>query len=169
MLGGASENDIHQSADPSVLDQYLGVAGNPRRTSGHSGAGHSDDEIDEELEDDQLNPDFIDPNLAPLQEVMHQAVPVPAEANPLHHFEDPKGTFLAMLAELQRHDLQAIPLGYHIHEQELPDGYPEAEVISVGFRKTRALEVELPSEVWKPRAVCWILALLLLKSVHGTM
>jgi hypothetical protein len=91
--------------------------------------------------------------------LQHEASVPSAAHSPFTNVQD-KLDFFDALKEIQT--LELIPEGYGVLPEELENGYPVIEILKVGFRGQKELQLELPLEVWFPRAVCWVQALDLL-------
>ncbi|KZV99133.1 hypothetical protein EXIGLDRAFT_804699 [Exidia glandulosa HHB12029] len=77
---------------------------------------------------------------------------VPATASPIEN-DTELAEFMRCFQEVR--DTAFIPHGFGLHEDEFDGDYPAQESIPYGKRGTRELMVDLPQEVWYPRAVLW--------------
>ncbi|EIM82167.1 uncharacterized protein STEHIDRAFT_114791 [Stereum hirsutum FP-91666 SS1] len=154
--------------NPTVLNEYYGVEGLPRRRPhGETGAGHPDDEADDtdnetDVQDDLLG--SIDDTLADdLEEhIRHDAIPVPPSSCPFSPTS--YAIFLAALDEI--HAREVIPEGYGIMPEEWAERYyPLSETITFGVGGKKKLKVILPEEIWWPRALAWVQGLDLMQTM----
>ena len=89
--------------------------------------------------------------------VRHEAVTCEPAPSPFPS-EEAEATFLKRLQQLLEDD--AIPEGYGLLPAELGnEGYPRVQVLNIGRRGGHQEELELPIEMWYPRAVNWARAL----------
>lgn len=146
---------------PDVLNKYYGVAGQPRtQIPGQSGAGHPDDEEDEDLQNDEdMDVDELENQIAMdhAHNFNHEAVKAPKHTKPFTSSLAEQ----AFTQELQgREDDGILPEGYGIHPDEWEEnGYPSYEIIRTGRRARKELRVALPDDMWRPRAETWVRAL----------
>jgi hypothetical protein len=83
--------------------------------------------------------------------IHHEAVPVPSGSSPFD--QQQLSLFKRGLKILT--DSGNLPPGFGVTPDELgADGFDEQEEINIGLRK-RGYLIELPSQVWKPRADLW--------------
>lgn len=160
--------DSHENTDPELLNRFYGVAGHSQRAPGQTGAGHSDNESDDggseggEFEDNHQQNFEIDPDADAedvVRDIERSAVRVPLKNSPFQSEEDD-----VHFAGMLRENSDVLSLGFNVFDVEHEDHcYPETEEIAVGFRKRRRLEVTLSNEIWRPRAIEWVRALLFLE------
>jgi hypothetical protein len=128
------------------------------RFAGRTGAGDSDDEVESEIDMTSVEERIA---LEQGSDIRHDAIEVPLGESLFD--EETERLFLNALTEIQRRN--PTPSGYGVAQEEWPeDGYPSNETIKVG-RGKKSVMVELPVEVWWPRAVRWAQALDLLNRV----
>lgn len=155
--------DEYSGINPDVLQEYYGVEGRTiQRLPGQSGAGHPDDENEEE----EGNGEAMDIDIEDLPDRIaqdlehnfnHEAVKTPKHRNP----------FKSDLAEeaftdeiLKMTTNEEVPRGYGMRRDEWEEGdYPTYEVIRTGRRGRKELCVDLPDDIWRPRAMLWVRAL----------
>lgn len=139
----------HPEVPPDVLDNFYGVEGPERQRAAHqTGAGHPPDEedLDEQL-DDMIGQEEN-------TNVRHDAIDVPESNSPFT--PDVELLFLEALRELQQSG--TLPGNYKVTEEEWQEeDYPETEILGVGRRKK--LAIQLPLDIWLPRARMWAQAL----------
>lgn len=87
---------------------------------------------------------------------LHRAIRVPEHTNPFA-----ATTTLTAFTEalIQVQQLYHMPIGMGIRQEEWDGGYPEIATIRSGRRGRKELRVELPHDIWYPRAVQWCQAL----------
>jgi hypothetical protein len=167
-------DDPYAGIDPEVLMQSYGVDVEPgplnHHVSEHNG-GEDDDEdlpdldFDDQDHDDVPNSDellqafglFNTPNTVINEtqaHIQHPPVKVPRHSSPFVGRPEQEQAFLLML---NHPDLQQeyIPLGLNVYSDEWDgEGYPTHQEIKIGARR-RAYPIELPVELWLPRARRW--------------
>jgi hypothetical protein len=127
--------DIH----PNTLNQYYGVHGRPWQVrDGQTGAGHSDDELDDDLIEDLDSTENLAGCIADHQKsnIQHEAIDPPPHSSP---FQDgTQDLFFRVLAEVVEQDI--IPTGYGLLPCECEDNiYPLFEDIQIGRRGKKEL------------------------------
>ncbi|KAJ7489636.1 hypothetical protein B0H11DRAFT_1720157 [Mycena galericulata] len=149
-------DDLH----PDTINRYYGVEGAPRsRRPGQTGAGHPEDEEDENEdqwidEPEEYLTQAVTEDLA--HNIRHPAIKVARHKNPFRSALI-EHNFVAALAEIVRQGL--VPRGYGVLQDEWEDGtYPSMEAINPGTRG-KEIVVVLPRDVWLPRAVYFSQAL----------
>ncbi|KAH9841336.1 uncharacterized protein C8Q71DRAFT_701022, partial [Rhodofomes roseus] len=164
--------DEYADTDPDILSEHFGVQGPPTlRRRGQTGAGHSEDTDDEDapMEDDSDgNSDTGDDGLVAKiiadqqTNIRHAAIKVARHKNPFATEEGEEG-FWATLDQLV--DVDYLPQGMNICEDEWDEeGYPTHELLIVGKGK-EPLRVELPQQLWLPRAQAWCRAISVLTRI----
>lgn len=135
--------------------------GRPRPTQeGQTGAGHSDNESDDSDSDSEAHsPVDLAERIADHQRlnVRHDAVDPPLHRCP---FQDgaQENQFRQILAEVIDRDI--IPTGYGLLQTEWEDDeYPLFEVIKIGRRSKKGIQVDLSDAAWWQRAKLWVQAL----------
>ncbi len=148
---------------PSVLVQYLGTYGHAAvHAANQTGAGHPEDEavVEEEADDgewededallEQLENTVVDHVTS---NIRHPPVKVARARSPFHAPAD-EVQFREVLRAAQEEEY--IPDGYGITPQEWETGeYPDREVLRIGARGV-SLTVDLPMDIWYPRALMWV-------------
>lgn len=141
--------DDFDGVHPEILSRYYGADRSERTLPpGQTGAGHSDDEDEEEVtgELDQLL--SADQN----RHIRHEAIPVPPGDHPFHSMATLEA-FLTALSTVRA--AKVVPANYGLLEAEWPAcTYGDAEFIRLG-RGRRRISVQLPFLIWWPRAVEW--------------
>lgn len=179
---GVYTEDPEQELDDAAveaIERHLGCEGQTiQRPGWQTGAGWTgeeaesdgsdngmdvDDEHDKDYED--IDDDDMEARIASTQahNFHHEAVEAPKHRNPLK----PLGLEDVFVQALQRfQDDDIIPSGYGLDADEWgPDGYPVEEIIPVGRKGTKSLQVTLPVNIWKPRAELWVQALHIMNSL----
>jgi hypothetical protein len=142
-----------EGVHPNVLQRYYGTTGRPKnRPCGCTGAGHDALELQqEEIASIARNVSGVnDPEFIP--EVVAPTAPNPF-SNPEH---------LNIYGEaLHRLDEENVtPEHYGLDDSELhPSDREMYERITLGRSGRKFLDIPLPPEVWKPRAVRWAQAI----------
>ncbi|KAJ7173237.1 hypothetical protein C8R46DRAFT_893090, partial [Mycena filopes] len=143
--------DPFKELHPDTIERYYGVEGPIQvRRPGQTGAGHPDDEDEDEWVDeaDEYLHAVVEEDLA--HNIRHPAIKVARHRNPFHS-STMEENFFGALGEIVR--LNLVPEGYGVIEDEWEDGsYPSMEAINPGTRG-KEIVVELPRDVWLPRAV----------------
>ncbi|KAJ7149583.1 hypothetical protein C8R46DRAFT_915629 [Mycena filopes] len=140
--------DPFKELHPDTIERYYGVEGPIQvRHPGQTGAGHPDDEDEDEWVDEadeyRRGRRFGAQHMASGHQRGTASQPVPLERN--------GGKFLWALGEIVQ--LNLVPEGYGVIEDEWEDGsYPSMEAINPGTRG-KEIVVELPRDIWLPRAV----------------
>jgi hypothetical protein len=160
--------DEYEDIHPDTLNQYYGVHGKPRRVqNGQIGAGHSDDESDNDsIEDLDLTEDLAG-CIADHQKlnIRHEAINPPPHNNPFQ--DDTQDLFFRVIAEVIEQDI--IPLGYHLLPVECEDGiYPLFEEIKIGRKGKNEVQIDLSDPIWQQRAILWVQALDVLSHFNNT-
>ncbi|KZP04047.1 hypothetical protein FIBSPDRAFT_752144 [Athelia psychrophila] len=131
---------------PDVISKYYGVHGKIiHRAPGDTGAGNPADETDKDVAD----------HVAADQQVhiRHEAIEVPIYGNPFMD-EATEDGFWRLLAQMVEGDVVPEDVGLHPHEWD--DGqYPLFEVLRVGSRGTKEVQISLEEVVWQQRAKLW--------------
>ncbi|KAJ6526580.1 hypothetical protein DFH09DRAFT_914043, partial [Mycena vulgaris] len=169
MMGELAEGvyDPMDALHPETVNRYYGVEGNERlRRRGQTGAGHPEDEddeddpddpepwVDSDSDDDDYLTNAVTEDLA--HNIRHPAIKVARHNNPFRSATI-QANFFGALAEIIRQEV--VPFGYNVRENEWEDGnYPVMEAINPGTRGKEII-VELPREIWLPRAVLFAQAL----------
>lgn len=158
---GIYAEDPYANVHPSVLVQYYGVHGAPAIHLGNqTGAGHPEDEDaveedeDMEWEDEDVLLEELENTVADHVEsnIRHPPVKVARALSPFQAAAD-EVQFRELLQAAQEEEY--LPVGYGIAPEEWAgDVYPERETLRIGTRGI-SLTVDLPPEVWYPRALMW--------------
>ena len=109
--------------------------------------------INSQTGSEDADPVELDDELAADQErhVRHPPIPVPNNNSPFD--EEGELSFIQCLHDVRA--LELVPEHYGLTEDEWEEGvYGEEEHISRG-RNSRQMGVELPFQIWWPRAVAW--------------
>jgi hypothetical protein len=85
------------------------------------------------------------------EDIRHEGVSAPLQNSPFS--SDEEVTFFIALNEIQ--DAGHVPEGYGVTLEEMDDGYPSHESVRVAARD---VVLELPLNIWFPRAVHWVQA-----------
>lgn len=174
---GANEEDLQRHYGVDGPERVRGVrqtgAGHPAEEEGEnewededdeSGNGARDPDLDSlySFADSESSSASLAPSLARnihrdiLPNVRHDPIPVARHQDPFA--DQPDNTLETTFFEFLNKSLSdtlKIPSGYGLRANEWEDEtYPEAEFLQVGARRT-ALTIELPYDVWYPRAVAW--------------
>jgi hypothetical protein len=151
--------DDYEDIHPDLLNQFYGVDHHPTRQT--SGAGNPPDESEDEYESDADDGSWTDAEEEISETIQHnfhhEPVAVPRQSDPFKTQEGHQ-RFRELLSSYANHGY--IPPGYHMRAEEWGDeGYPPYEAIRSGRRTTRFLDISLPDETWRPRAILWVQAL----------
>ncbi|KAI0734720.1 hypothetical protein BC629DRAFT_1585879 [Irpex lacteus] len=138
---GVYAEDPYIDVHPSVLVQYLGTYGHAAvHAANQTGAGHPEDEA---VDEDAL-----------LEQLENTVVDHVARARSPFHAPADEVQFREVLQAAQEEEY--IPDGYGITPQEWETGeYPDREVLRIGARGV-SLTVDLPMDIWYPRALMWV-------------
>jgi hypothetical protein len=182
---GIYDEDTYADVDPELLVHSYGVDARPGPLNHHvgdyssedeDGGEHADDDEEDssDLEfDDQChgNGDVPNPESNPFQaagisqfppaivdetrtHIKHPPVKVPRHSNPFVGRPEQEQAFLSMLNDPNRQN-EHIPIGFNVHRHEWDNGqYPTHQGLKIGARR-RVQLVELPAELWLPRAQRW--------------
>lgn len=187
--GKISAPDDFDEVDPDILSENYGVDREERHLPpGQSGAGHSDDEDEDAGEGEgeggdgtgaitgvphgsprRSAPVPLDEAIAASQNhhIRHDPIPVPDNRCPF-----PEGSNLLEVFIRSLNDVRAagiIPHFVGVRELEWPeDGYGTYEFIALG-RRGRRVSVELPFDIWWPRAVAWSQGLDIMNRILNVM
>jgi hypothetical protein len=177
---GVYDEDPHSDIDPEILMRYYDVDEVPGSFNHHaSESDEEDDETEEEADssededeegfpelefeeqDDEFNADSDLPDVPPatvveeIQEhIRHPPVKVPRHSNPFVGMPEREQAFISLLNSLE-HQNDHIPVGLGVFQHEWDEGgYPTHQTLRIGARRREHL-VELPAELWLPRARRW--------------
>jgi hypothetical protein len=160
--------DDCQGIHPDIINCYYGVHGpHTVRRPGQTGAGQLEDEGDLDGEDNSDDgtsedgdewEDIQDQLMTDISaNIHHSPVPVPNHRMPFCS-QPAADVFNGALDELCAQGL--IPNGFGMTQEEWGDnGYPSYEDIHPGQRGRKALRINLPDFIWRPRAELWVQAL----------
>ena len=149
--------DDCKGLDPETISHYYGTFGAAiRRHKRQTRAGHSKDEVDDNMDDTDFNEGIAQGIHADQKtNVWHEGISVPDHNSPFHDTNE-EANFFNVLANVVS---QGIELqGYGLHRDEWVDGkYPVSEFIPVG-KVGKGVEVSLADPIWKRRATLWVQA-----------
>lgn len=173
------ENSSHdESESESEFQEYYDSIGAPGPYQSRTGAGHPSDESDSSrsfstshqtasiisnssVEEESSTGSRSSQNHT-IQSylndnIRHPPIKVARHSNPFDDDEEEDEFLLALSTLLD--DLSGVPAGYGVTAEEWGDeGYGDTEELQVGGRR-RQLEIQIPQEIWLPRAVAWVKAL----------
>ena len=160
MLGQARYGvykDECEGVHPDAINKYYGVHGNTVHRRG-TGAGHP---IDEEDGDVEAQPELAERIAQDQQsQIRHEGVAVPQHGNPFTK-ASAEDQFWRVLREVVQDNV--VPGGVGLYLEEWEGGvYPSYEVVRVGNRGTREIQVSLSDPIWQQRAKLWGQALTVL-------
>lgn len=147
-------HDDCQDVHPDLINQFYGVWGaHVLRRDNQTGAGHP---ADEEDSDDELQHRLHLEQVVIHQQVehAHDAVHVLVHRTPFSNPGD-EVAFFMMLRNIILHDIT--PDGFGLMEEDSP-----FEVISVGRRGSKQINISLADLVWCDRARLWCQSLTVL-------
>lgn len=156
--------DECEGIHPDVIDKYYGVHGKSHRHVDATGAGHPDDE--EDNSDSESSDSRSTRGLAEkiahdqMSHIRHEGIAVPVHGNP---FDDDshEQRFWRVLSEVMEKGIT--PEGVGLLPNEWEDAtYPTFEVLRVGHKGTKEIEVSLADPIWLERAKLWGQALTVL-------
>jgi len=166
--------DDYDNVPAAELEQNYGIHGRPiHRLPGQTGAGHPADEDD--VWDHiakisvERNDDWVDMDEAATNEVnqntYNEPIPVPAHNIPFVSDAELEA-FRIRLSQYE--DSKFIPAGYGMLSDEWENGvYPTIQVIPVGHRGSRQLDIGLPDIIWRPRSQVWVRALDIMNQIQN--
>ena len=157
--------DECEGIHPDVINKYYGVdLSKHRRPAGVTGAGHPDDE--EDISDSESSDLGSSHGLAEkiardqMGHIRHEGIAVPVHGNPFHD-DSHEQQFWHVLAEVIQKDVT--PEGVGLLPKEWEDvTYPTFEVLRVGHKGSKEIEVSLADPIWLQRAKLWGRALTIL-------
>ncbi|KAI1782306.1 hypothetical protein LXA43DRAFT_906137, partial [Ganoderma leucocontextum] len=164
---GEDLNDVH----PDILSQYYGIEGQEhRRKPGQTGAGHYEDDADEECSpspspldsEDEMSStgttsadSGADEEIAQDQDrhIRHPPIAVPKSGCPFQ-LDETLQVFRSTFYDVDEKGL--VPKGYGLRPSEWStnEGYSEEEAMKLG-RRGKKVKVVLPFDIWWRRAVRW--------------
>jgi hypothetical protein len=180
---GVYDEDPHSDVDPEMLMRYYDIDEVPGSFNHHASKNdeeddetreetdNSEDEDEEDLPElefkDQdnssgvfnANSDLPDVPPATVVEEMqahirHPPVKVPRHSNPFIGMPEREQAFISVLNS-PGHQNDHIPMGLGVFQDEWDEGgYPTHQILKIGARRREHL-VELPAELWLPRARRW--------------
>lgn len=157
-------HDVH----PELLEQYYGVDGHWRRAPHQTGAGHPEDEDGHEVDADVDPAELLNDQNATIEDlenriadaqstnIRHEPIKVARHASPFTT-EEAEIEFWTIVEDVVKSHV--LPDDFGVQPDEWgPGGYPHRASIKVGA-KAKAFEVDLPIDIWLPRAIRWTQAL----------
>jgi hypothetical protein len=179
-LHGVYDEDDCEGVDPVVIDQLYGTHGTRIvRREGQTGAGHPDDDIEDEDVSDSSSDDESSVDLTETmgefaariaaevrKNVRHEPVRVARHSSPFPT-EKVHVLFCETLERVREEGI--VPINYGICEDEWEDGYPPYEILGIGKRAQGQLRISLPDDVWRPKALLWCQALDVLTRIQAVM
>jgi hypothetical protein len=140
---------------PDIINEYYGTtSARIHRQRGQTGAGHPPEEqvndIAEQIAEDQ------DGN------VRHDAIPVPRHESPFDS-DQTEAVFFDMLNRAHTEGL--VPIGYGVTANEMEGGWEQFEMIQTGRRRRNGFSVDIPEDLWLPRARLWVQGLHLMNQI----
>ncbi|GLB45737.1 hypothetical protein LshimejAT787_2700070 [Lyophyllum shimeji] len=177
---GLYKEDDCLGVHPEIINRYYGVHGRPTtRDAGQTGAGHANDDVDvdDDDDDDVVNLDAVMMEDEDVWEDLedriaeehdhnfnHAAIPVPKHSMP---YRTEAGLNSFKTAVLALAEGGVIPSGYGLLPEEWDEtGYPSVETIRSGRRGGKELSIDLPDEIWRPRAEQWVRALHIMDQIR---
>ncbi|KAJ8092358.1 hypothetical protein PM082_023813 [Marasmius tenuissimus] len=161
---GMSSSEIH--------DHYGADVDHQERPSNQTGAGSLSDEDFSDVSESELDSGDEDSDLEGIDlppsarqvfdglDGLMQRVHVKRYPCPFN--QDELGLFIQALATAEEEDLE--PRGFGVLPEEWENGrYPAYELLKTGKKGTKELRVDLPDHVWRPRAMKWARALVLME------
>ncbi len=166
--------DDYDNVSSAELEQHYSVHGNPvHRLPGQTGAGHPADENDfsdvaeasVEHDGDWLDMDEAEAAVDEANRNTYtEPIPVPEHNSPFVSDAEMQA-FAIMLSQYE--DSGFIPAGYGMSRREWENGtYPTIQVIPVGRRGSRQLEIGLPESIWQPRSELWVRGLDIMNKIR---
>ena len=142
--------DDCEGLDPETINHYYGTFGAQiRRHKRETGARHSEDEVDGDLNEGIAQGIHADQH----KNIQHEGIGVPKHSSPFHDTNE-EADFFDVLTNIIN---QGIKLrGYGLHRDEwVNEEYPVVEFIQVGKKVGKGVEVSLADPIWKSRATVW--------------
>ncbi|KAF7343727.1 hypothetical protein MSAN_01953300 [Mycena sanguinolenta] len=130
--------DDCEGLHPETIEKYYGVDGAER--VGQSGAGNPQDEEEPLSLEERIG-------LEQDPQIRHEAIDVPDHRNPFTDDAHGENLFFSVLADVVKQDI--MPAGYGLLAEEWDnDGYPDVEILKVGKRARKEIEVSLAHPIW---------------------
>ncbi|KAH7919859.1 hypothetical protein BV22DRAFT_1022259, partial [Leucogyrophana mollusca] len=150
---GVYHDDCH-GVHPDTINQYYGAHGKEiARRYNQTGAGHPDDEAEDDVHDGlaaQIEEDQQ-------QHVRHDGVEVPENGNPFQSDND-EARFFSVLTRVVEEDITPEGYGLLPEERQEEDG-STVEILRLGRRGGKQIHISLAHPIWHQRAKLWCQAL----------
>lgn len=144
MSKGMYVDDPLERINPETLATYYDAGEDAQVYSNLNNGGNAGDSALVHLVDE----------VGRLQEknIRHKALSMPRHGNPFAEAKEVERMFWEAISQLQ--DGNIVPRFYGVHDEELEGGYPDQETIKYGGRG-KSLRIQLPVDIWLPRAIFW--------------
>ncbi|KAL0056980.1 hypothetical protein AAF712_016403 [Marasmius tenuissimus] len=169
---GVYIDDCTGMTSSEIHDHYGADTDHHERPSSQTGAGNLSDEDFSDVSESELDSGDEDSDLEGIDlppsarqvfdglDGLMQRVHVKRYPCPFN--QDELGLFIQALATAEEEDLE--PRGFGVLPEEWENGrYPAYELLKTGKKGTKELRVDLPDHVWRPRAMKWARALVLME------
>jgi hypothetical protein len=158
---GLYKDDPLDRVDPNTLHLYYGY--NRQRTEEEVAESSDDDSISDAEENDPALSHLVEEiGRHQSKNIKHSGARVARHESPFSNNPEGERLFMETISDICSAGL--VPRHYGVHPNEVADagGYPTYETINYGARG-KALTIQLPEDVWFPRAVLWVQGLIVLR------